>query len=284
MIYPDPLWFVLIWSKELDVAGQQSNLGLFPRVTLLLHIHTKSAVTQSLALPLVWTQLVHSWNSWISWPGGQESHISVLWANATFSPIYYFWHCFPIPQSLTYQENKQNQHNKFFVFLMLLFEFTLIYSFFFTTNLCSLSPSAANSLKPDSAFPLLFLCGHISTWVTVLIYSVKQLPYIQILFGKSYIFLLREILLSFPLSSLPNPLSPPTLVPGPLSLKHYKVTFHTSIYSSPYPLFKAQTFKSWSHTLPQILLRLSLMIPVPLPFFEGKTLNSLKQTPFFINF
>lgn len=124
----------------------------------------------------------HSWNSRISLPQEQESHVSNTWANSTFPPIYYFWHCFPVPQSLTYQDNEQKQHKNIFVFLILPFfsELSLIYSFFFTTNLCSLSSSAANTLKLNSTFPLLCLWGHISTWVMFLIYNMKRLPYIQI--------------------------------------------------------------------------------------------------------
>lgn len=164
MIYPD------LFHKELDVPGEQS--GFIPTSDLSA-AHPHQICCHSVSSPLLWTQLVTA--PWISLPGRQESHVSIICANSTSSPISYFWHCSPIPQSLTYQDNKQNQRNNLFVFLILPFfpEWSPIFSPFSTTTLCSLSSSVANILKPNSTFPLLCLCGHVSTWVTLLMYNVK---------------------------------------------------------------------------------------------------------------
>lgn len=164
------LWLLLICSTR-SWRCQGSNLGLCSQVTFLLHIHTRFAVTHSPVLPFCSVNPAGDTAEIPECPyQGDKSHMSQLPEQTP---------CFPpsiisgiVPQSLPYQENKQNQHNNLFVFLILPFfsELSLISSFFFTTNLCSLSSKHPQTwLNFSSSLP----CARISTWVTFLIHNVK---------------------------------------------------------------------------------------------------------------
>lgn len=236
----------------------------------LLHIHTKFAVTQSLLLPLLWTQLVHSWNSWISLPGGEEPHISFLWANSKFSPVYYFWHFFPIPQSLTYQENKQNQHNKLFVFLILLFVLSSVSLTHFSLP-PTFVPCPPVQQTPSNLIQLFLFFFFLVTFP----------PGSHSLCTVLNSFLIQ---LSFPLSSLPNPLSPPTLVPGsPLSQALQSDISHINLFLCLSPFQSTKLRILVSHP-PTNIAKTVTDDPCTLAFFLKKNIklfqaNSLLYYP-----
>lgn len=114
---------------------------------------------------------------------------------------------------------------------------------------------------------LFFVLGTYSSWVTPCLAGHSFFSFRPSL-ANAYTTVLCQTLLRFPVSCLQNPILPSSLALvsrpwGASFLNCRKVTFHTSIHSTAYPLlkeYKAHGMKSQSLILLWILLRLSHLL------------------------